>query len=148
MLENVFQMWRNNLNWYKQSSIARYRNYKIAFPIQETKSPRYYSDEAHYGHEIYMWCMDKDYNLYTELVESDWDAHEVWNKFKELLRQERLLAWGRYSEDDQTASLAAGYSVYGQQNPRRTEYILNKIETILDKEFENPRIIEFLPNPS
>ena len=90
----------------------------------------------------YLWFIDYDYKFYiVKELETKGGVHHGWEEFTKKEQLGRVLSQGRYDKRIDTATAyireaySRGFSKY-QYN-----YIKNRVISILDKEFNNPRII-------
>jgi Fe-S cluster biosynthesis and repair protein YggX len=128
------------MNWYKKS-MPIYKN------IEFLDSRMRYDNILHdiENQDIDIWVMDDNYNVHMKLAKNDDDVHGNWDKYNDLLVEKKILAWGRWSSGENLCTLAISERVMNLRNPLQREYLTKKIEKVLDYEFNNPTIINFLP---
>jgi len=120
--------------------------YKIAFPLAKTPEHLFYTDVGH-GHagadvkEHDLWIITKGFRL---LNASGFDYSVHTGAWKISFIQDNALALGRYvkEDDNDPGMLSIAY------NPRlvpinRKDYVRDRILPILDKYYDNPKIMEF-----
>ena len=118
------------MNWYKLSS-----------PIQGPIHDWGYLDVGHdkgYRKEekdVFLYFIDMDLKIHKT---SEHNEHSVW---PENIGHSRL-GTGRYDPNNNVCSLALSY-YYDKLPPTRKEYVLEQMEKILDKTFNNPTIKRF-----
>ena len=134
------------MNWYKL--------YKIALPVLEdesgTSAIKNYMDIGHHRWENeesevegIVWFVDKDFNLQT-LPESQSTGnfgHQGWADFNEASSKGNLVASGRY--DPKTHEASCTFKFRFSSDPKiymKKDYIRKKVESLLDREFNNPTI--------
>jgi len=119
------------MNWYKL---------KLAEPLIET--PEMYSRYYDFGHKqknIILWFIDNKFNFHTTPVSKEIEKHYHWNEYEKNF--DNIFTQGRYDPNEHTSSLYYGFM--GDMMPKRKEYIKRRLETMVDKKFNNPKIIPF-----
>jgi len=116
------------MNWYNIL--------KFAFPVIE--KPSQYDNYFEFGHKpnATLWFVDRNYNFYNS---QEYDRHTKWPDFMVNYNNNNIVAVGRYDPD----KLAASYRLIPDVSLHIQERFKNKIETILDKKFNNPAIMDF-----
>ena len=112
---------------------------KFAFPFQEEHKVEHYWDVLHPSQpskqaKIILWFIDKNMNLHTT---DKADRHSNWWDYIDYA--DNMLSAGRYSPRDKTCTVVI--SLFGISPS--DEYKIKKIEQILDKTFNNPKILQF-----
>ena len=128
------------LSYGKQPRIISAQINKKAFPIEPTPQVEY-TDYFHYRHpddegEFILWMVDMDFNLKTRKMDNRIDTHRDWTKFY----FGNSLASGRVGKrkGKKIATMALN-NTYGQKE----QYIRNRVEEILNENFDYPIIYEF-----
>ena len=137
---NSYESLQFILSYGKQPRIISAKINKKAFPIEPTPQVGY-TDYFHYRHpddegEFILWLVDMDFNLKTRKIDNRVDSHSDWTKFY----FGRSLASGRVGKrkGKKIATMALN-------NVDRTkeQYIRNRVEEILNENFDYPIIYEF-----
>ena len=143
------------MNWYKKSSTSRY---KIAFQLVERDvgvegygdigHPEYFSDPKKRDAEYYpyiLWVIDKEGKIHQqELTRKEmYSTHGYFVRQKIFPSWNQIICAGRYDSKRNITSANAHLSDPADfYNDRKKNYIINKATKILDREFDNPKIVE------
>jgi len=128
------------MNWYKQI--------KLAAPppiVERDRSGKEYIDIAHDTNDFtknYLWFIDTNYQFYMiDELETRLGTHGTWPLYNKCY--DGVLAKGRYDKKAGVASffILSRYSETLSQF--RLRYMEKRIESILDKQLNNPEIIHF-----
>ena len=118
--------------------------YKLAFPIVDNKDPYSYTSLFHRGkrpldQELGIWIILKDRTLHRDSIENNPDGHFGWEHYSGI----NMLAQGRYAlKEDGDYEVTVVIRKF-QLSESQIDYRRKTVEKILDKEFNNPRILEF-----
>ena len=130
------------MNWFKAAKI---HELKLAFPIQEKERRDYYSyflhpDEEHEKEEhknTGIWVILNNGTFHSAKLE-EVEEHAYWSKWN----YQNMAASGRYMIEP-TGTVVSLVLKTTDLNYYRTRALRKRIEKILDKEFDNPKIIEY-----
>ena len=128
--------------------------YKIAFPLVQRPKDKNYADIGHMfeykdkQQKVFIWRIDEQYLMHT--FEEDIDSEYGRQTHTQLAHMGKLpisyIAQGRYVPAEHTTSmfiLPDAFGGWANPNYRRKDYIIKKVEEVLDSKFNTPKIIEF-----
>jgi len=124
------------MNWYNLLKFAQRIDYRDVV----RKMPSYQTQYGDIGHDIrgqnksFLWFMDDSFKFYYTRAEVNNPNHNTWADFINADRNGAVIAQGRYDTLNDKVSLGGWPDDYSK-NPRRFEYIKNKIEETLYEEF-------------
>ena len=151
------------LNTGKVTQVSPYAVYasgtydKVAFPVTENKERYFYTDIGHgvdeegldtidvYETKVKLWAIDKKWQLHEALASEEKGSSRIHPRLlgKELPKADNIIATGRYDPSVHTASIIYCYGEGHMMNPRRVEYITKRVAQILDRKYNNPKIVVF-----
>ena len=118
------------MNWYTLLKFAK---------NQGLEDYAYIGHNISGGNVVFLWFMDNRFKFYATKASQQMQAHQLWDEYTKHADDNTLIAQGRYDILTDEVSLG-GFPDDFYKNPRQLEYVKNKIEKTLYKEF-GPTII-------
>ena len=145
------------MNWYKIAQLNSLPIQKIAFPVEEQRGAHFYTDIGHgtdeynkrnvslYETKVKLWAIDQEWKFY-DILAADKDGYSgIHPDFmgNELPSRNNIIATGRYDPPTHTATIIYHYGEGSWILPQRVKYLTKRIAQILDRKYNNPRIVVF-----
>ena len=124
------------MNWYNLLKFAQRVDYRDVV----RNMPAYQAQYGDIGHKImgqnkvFLWFMDDEFQFHYIKADNKTPAHNTWTDYLTADGKGAIIAQGRYDTLTDKVSLGGWPDDYSK-NPRRFEYIKNKIEETLYEEF-------------
>ncbi|MBD3226998.1 MAG: hypothetical protein GF329_02335 [Candidatus Lokiarchaeota archaeon] len=116
---------------------------KLALPIINRKDEYCYFDVGHRSYSnysIYLWAIDNRFKFHErEMLFFRCDTHPNWHE----IDWTKVLAWGRSQCDKETNLCMCSMLFNDLLEGQRKSHVRKKVEKILDRRYNNPKIIEY-----